>query len=56
MAVPHTEDSPLCPGKHYVNGVSLPHFVSAEHVRMLKKFSLDPTDVIVAGYPRSGNI
>ena len=54
MAVSHTGDSPLCPGKHYVDGVSLPRFVSAEHVRMLKTFSLDPTDVIEAGYPRSG--
>ena len=49
-----SEDSPLNPGKHYVDGACIAWFVSKEHLKELKQFSLDPSDVIVTGYPRSG--
>ena len=44
----------LSEGKHFVDGVCLPGFTSVEHLKELKKLSLDPSDILVTGYPRSG--
>ena len=44
----------LVPGMHFVDGLCLSKFQSADHIKVIKTLDLDPSDVFITGYPRSG--
>ena len=55
MADANNDDvSCLVPGKLYVDGICTPGFTSVQHLRDIKTLHIDPSDVLVAGYPKSG--
>ena len=39
---------------HFVDGICWPTWVSEDYVKDIKKLTLNETDVVVTGYPRSG--
>ena len=49
------ETSQMPVGIHLVDGVPMStDFHPLEHLQMIKSWSLNPQDVLVAGYPKSG--
>ena len=42
----------LVPGMHYIDGLCLPGFVPS--VKLIRTLELDPSDVMITGYLRSG--
>ena len=44
----------LMPDKHVVDGISMPGILTVKHLNNIKNLHLNSTDVIVAGYLKSG--
>ena len=53
-----SDETPQMPvGIHLVDGVPMStDFHPLEHLQMIKSWSLNPQDVLVAGYPKSGKL
>ena len=48
-------NSDLDPGMHCVEGVWLPAMLTEDYIKQMKGFKINKDDIIVTGYPRTGN-